>query len=724
MLLTILLLGAMGGAAAHAAEPPDQDDPCSRGGKNTCGTNGKGSYRAYEFGPRWFGDFRGAVPGVDGATFCIDLRFWYPSRSFGYEKRSAEGLRNRDGDALSASSLRRMNYAMWRFGRSDSASQQAAVMLFVHRLMGDGAPGEVTPRALSSRSRSIFRRIQREVKRYAGPYRVRATLPEGMVAGREAELEVQVLGAAGRPVPDVEVTLSGTGAEGLPERVDTGSSGVARVSFTPTDPGAGVQLRARAGALPADLPTLFAPSKRKPARNAQRLVAPAGQSVAVESNAPVKAAPQVVTQVSAQSVTPGARITDTVKVSGLAGQTVTVQAALYGPYPSRDAMTCEDTPVWTGSITAGADGDYVTAPVTLTVPGYYTYRESIAESDTVTGVETPCGEASETTIVRGAPAIRTQISAQESTPGSEVTDTAVVSGLGRLAATVQVELWGPYASPQEISCQGEPFWTGTFEAAGDGSYVTEPVKLGAAGYYTYRESIVATEAYAGVQTACGEAAETTFAKAAPEVETIVSDFVVKPGRKLHDRIKVTGLGDTPARIEVELFGPYSTRADIDCGGRPYWSGTVEAKGDGTVRSPSVTIRKAGFYTYVERIAGTPSTTGTETKCAIEAETSLGRPLIVTGRGDRVAEVVSAQNGDDRPQPRRVEVPSLGISAPVQPSGIDLKAGAMGTPSDIDRVGWFRDGAAPGDERGAVLLAGHRDSARRGAGAFYAIEQAR
>ena len=59
----------------------------------------------------------------------------------------------------------------------------------------------------------------------------------------------------------------------------------------------------------------------------------------------------------------------------------------------------------------------------------------------------------------------------------------------------------------------------------------------------------------------------------------------------------------------------------------------------------------------------------------------------------------------------------------QPSGIDMKAGAMGTPSDIDRVGWFRDGAAPGDERGAVLLAGHKDSARRGAGAFYAIEQA-
>ena len=34
-----------GGAAALAAEPPNQNDPCSRNGRNTCGTNGEGSYR-------------------------------------------------------------------------------------------------------------------------------------------------------------------------------------------------------------------------------------------------------------------------------------------------------------------------------------------------------------------------------------------------------------------------------------------------------------------------------------------------------------------------------------------------------------------------------------------------------------------------------------------------------------------------------------------------------
>ena len=77
-----------------------------------------------------------------------------------------------------------------------------------------------------------------------------------------------------------------------------------------------------------------------------------------------------------------------------------------------------------------------------------------------------------------------------------------------------------------------------------------------------------------------------------------------------------------------------------------------------------------------------------------------------------------------PEPTRVRVPSLGVDAPVSPSGIDMRAGALGTPKDIDRVGWFRDGAAPGSAAGAILLAGHVDSARRGAGAFYPLPRAR
>src|SRR6478735_1007500 len=163
----LLLLTAMGGVAA-AAEPPNQNDPCSRNGRDSCGTTGKGSYRTYKFGVRWFGDYRRAVPDVDAATFCIDLRFWYPGKNFGYEARSTTGLKNKDGDKISATSLRRMNRALWRYGRSDNAAQQAAVMVYVHRLMGDGAPGEADPKALSSASQSVYSKLVADAERWAG----------------------------------------------------------------------------------------------------------------------------------------------------------------------------------------------------------------------------------------------------------------------------------------------------------------------------------------------------------------------------------------------------------------------------------------------------------------------------------------------------------------------------------------------------------------------------
>jgi len=187
---------------------------------------------------------------------------------------------------------------------------------------------------------------------------------------------------------------------------------------------------------------------------------------------------------------------------------------------------------------------------------------------------------------------------------------------------------------------------------------------------------------------------------------------------------VSGLGKTPATVEVELYGPYTSRADIDCSGEPFWKGKVDVAGDGEVASPKVTIRRVGFYTYRERIAGSETTAATETECGIVAETSLGRPLILTGRGDEHVAHVRAAQDDDVVEPTRVRVTRLGIDARVSGVGIDMRAGALGTPNDIDRVGWWRDGAAPGASVGTILLAGHVDSAKRGAGAFYALKTAR
>ncbi len=199
----------------------------------------------------------------------------------------------------------------------------------------------------------------------------------------------------------------------------------------------------------------------------------------------------------------------------------------------------------------------------------------------------------------------TQISSQDSAPGDSITDTVAVSGIGALELPVTVQLYGPYPSIAAIDCAGTPAWTGTFVAKGDGEYVTDEVPVGVAGYYVYHESIAAGQANTAAQTTCADTAETTFVHATPAVETLVSNAVVRPGSTITDRIKVTGLGTTPARVGVELFGPFASRGAIGCGGTPVYSGTLDVKGDGIVSSAPVRLRSVGFYAFRERIAGSP-----------------------------------------------------------------------------------------------------------------------
>ena len=714
-----------GGGVAHAAEPPNQNDPCSKAGRNTCGTNGEGSYRNYRYGIRWFGDYRGVVDDVTGGTFCIDLRFWYPSKAFDYEKRSAAGLKNKDGDAVSATNLRRMNRALWRYGRSNNAAQQAAVMVYVHRLMGDGAPGEADPKALSSASQSIYAKVVSDAERYAGPYKVKATLPDKLVAGKAAELTVEVLTSSGRRVPerrrqprrDRRRRAAGLG------RARARAAWPRRRSPAPTRRTASSSTP-RAASLPDVLPALYAPTKGQSARNAQRIVQAAVVKPTREAaGAGAGAAGARRRRSPSRSRAAGSR--DHRHGQGRPGSAARrrrsrPRSTARTPRATRSrAPTRRSGP---GTIQATGDGDYVTAPVKLDTPGYYTYRESIAESDTIAAVETACAEAAETTIVRGTPTITTQVSAQETAPGAQITDSAVVTGLGKLAATVNVELWGPFPTREAITCEGTPFWTGHVPG-GRRRHVHDR-----AGHADARPATTPTASRSPPprpttrwSTNCGEASETTLAKAAPQVTTVVSDAVVRPDAQLSDTLNVTGLGKTPATVEVELYGPYASRADIDCAGAPYWKGTVDAAtGDGTYTSPeghrpARRLLRLPREDRRRRRRSPPH----QAECQVEAETSLAAPAILGGRGDNVAYVAQGGGG-----PSKVKLARLGIDAPVSAIGIDMKSGALGIPENIKRVGWWRDGATPGDEAGTALIAGHVDSAKAGAGAFYALKSAR
>lgn len=593
----------------HAAQPPDPHDPCVRAGRDACGTAGVGFYRTYGYGVRWFGDYRGALTSKLPA-FCLDLGYWYAARSYRY--RPVPGpLRNRAGATVPRENRRRLAYAVWRYGRSSRPVQQAAVMLYVHSLMGDAEPGEIDPAALGPRGARLYARIGRDSARLHGPYRIEIALPKRLLVGEHAAATVRVLAASGAGVPKVELAASVAGAQGVPAHLRTGASGLARVTLTPTAV-SGLRLRLSAAGLAAPEPHVDGPTTGAARANGQRLVVPAAAPVVASvKRTEVGAHPQLVTRASAQTAAPGVRVSDNVTVTGLGGASAEVHVELWGPFPTRSAIACTGTPYWTGSFTAEGDGTTATTLVALEHAGYYSFRESIAASPPSEGFETPCAVAVETTLVRARPA----------------------------------------------------------------------------------------------------------------VTSVDTEQIVRPGSPGVDRVSVTGLGRTPATLGVELFGPFSTRKAISCTyAHLHWHGQVTLAGDTqAARVAAAHLDRVGFYTYRERVVGTSLVAGTTSACASPARTLLVAPRIVTGRGDVATTVrASAVAGST---PERLRIGSVGIDAAVEPSGIDLVHGVLGIPADIAKLGWWRDGAAPGAPAGAVLLAGHVDSAASGEGALFALGRA-
>jgi hypothetical protein len=111
-----------------------------------------------------------------------------------------------------------------------------------------------------------------------------------------------------------------------------------------------------------------------------------------------------------------------------------------------------------------------------------------------------------------------------------------------------------------------------------------------------------------------------------------------------------------------------------------------------------------------------------TACALEAETVLAAPRVVTGRGERSRLVTAAAPAAGTPA--RVRLRALGIDARVVPVGIDLAQGTLGVPPALKKLGWWRDGALPGAASGSILVAGHLDSSSGALGAFFWLRRAK
>ena len=114
----------------------------------------------------------------------------------------------------------------------------------------------------------------------------------------------------------------------------------------------------------------------------------------------------------------------------------------------------------------------------------------------------------------------------------------------------------------------------------------------------------------GPSGACGDTNETSdITKASPAITTTAGSGGTLPGAvTVSDVAHLTGLTETAGgSVTFKVYGPFSSQPGADSctegklvAGGPY---TVSVNGPGQYTSPSVTVKKAGFYVWVASYSG-------------------------------------------------------------------------------------------------------------------------
>jgi LPXTG-site transpeptidase (sortase) family protein len=95
-----------------------------------------------------------------------------------------------------------------------------------------------------------------------------------------------------------------------------------------------------------------------------------------------------------------------------------------------------------------------------------------------------------------------------------------------------------------------------------------------------------------------------------------------------------------------------------------------------------------------------------------AQVQRGRPVpVVRARPAGIDRATPPPRGAS---PSRLSIPSIGVSLPVLPVGVD-PAGLMALPDTAYAAGWYRFGRGPLDPSGATVIAGHVDTRAEGVG---------
>ncbi|UUW90185.1 Ig-like domain-containing protein [Pimelobacter simplex] len=194
--------------------------------------------------------------------------------------------------------------------------------------------------------------------------------------------------------------------------------------------------------------------------------------------------------------------------------------------------------------------------------------------------------------------------------------------------------------------------------------------------------------------------------------------------RLTDQVRISGFrpGGT-ASGRATLYGPV-TRPSASMCTRANAVGTVFfTPRDGTLTTPSITVREPGYYTWVVSTTADEHNAAASHSCGQVAETTLvHRPAVGKVRVEAGFSGTRSPVAGRRLRPVQVSVPALDMSARVDTVG--ARRGTLQLPGTTRRGGWLAGSAAPGEAVGATVIAGHVSDRRDRPGAFGKLRQAR
>ncbi|GMU73434.1 MAG: hypothetical protein AMXMBFR42_28890 [Burkholderiales bacterium] len=338
-----------------------------------------------------------------------------------------------------------------------------------------------------------------------------------------------------------------------------------------------------------------------------------------------KRTPSIVTTASAGGSL-GTQVTDSATLSGGSSPTGSITFRLYGPSAT---PVCTNLVFTSNAVAVNGNGNYGPSnPYTPTAPGNYYWIASYSGDANNAAVDGTCGATGETvTIGKSNPTIATTASAGGPV-GTQVTDSATLSGGSSPTGSITFRLYGPSATPV---CTTLVFTSNAIAVNGNGNYgPSNAYAPTAPGNYYWIASYSGDANNTAVDGTCGATGETvTISKGAPKIVTSATAGPVKLGASISDQATLSDGVNPTGSITFVAYGPN----DAACATPVFTSNAVAVNGNGVYNSaPAFTPTAVGTYRWIASYSGDANNNAVAGACNDPGESSVvtqATPAIAT-----------------------------------------------------------------------------------------------